>query len=171
MRTHFDDQTSLQSNSGGCSSDRSDYEGSVGLLVDWTVVRIHAGKFARAGPSNAGASDHVEDNQVDNAAPGGRRPQSGGMDWLITSPQPGGPTDARLIPSYGGHIAKVIFEGSEHTPPILECRTRKKSLETIIKLQDMSNELYGVLLATPLDHLYIMHQHKDSCNTQETSTT
>ena len=81
MRTHFDDQTNLQSNSRGSSSDDSAYEGSVGQPVDWTVVCGHAGKFSRAGPSNAGASDHAKDNQVDNAALGGRRrPQSGETD-------------------------------------------------------------------------------------------
>ena len=101
VRTHFDEQTSPQSNSGTCSFNGSDYEGSVGLLVDWTVVRRHAGRFARAGPSNAGASDNAEDSQLDDAASGRRRrPQSGGMDWLITSPQPGGPTDTQLIPNY-----------------------------------------------------------------------
>ena len=52
-------------------------------------------KFARAGPSNAGASDHAEDNQVENTTPRGRRStQFDGTVWLITSPQPGGPTDA-----------------------------------------------------------------------------
>ena len=163
VRTHFDDQTSPQSNSGGSSSDDSDYEGSVGQPFDWTVVRGHAGKFARAGPSNAGASDHVEDSHVDNAAPRGRRRQQcDRTDWLITSPQPEGPGDARLIPNYGGHIAKVSFEGSERTPSILECRTRKKSLEDIIRLQDISDELYGVLPAIPLGRLlYVMHQHNE----------
>ena len=82
---------------------------------------------------------------------------------MTTSPQPGGPTDARLIPSYEGHIAKVIFEGSECTPPILEFRCRKKPLEAIIRLQDMSDELYRLLPAAPLGPLpYIMHQHIDS---------
>ena len=81
VHTHFDDQTSLQSNSRGSSSDDSDYEGSVGKLVDWTVVRGNVDKFARAGPSIAGAFDHAEDIQVDNAAPGGkRRPHSGGTE-------------------------------------------------------------------------------------------
>ena len=73
VRTHFDEQTSPQSNSGTCSFDGSDYEGFVGLPVDWTVVRRHAGKFARAGPSNADASDNAEDSQLDDAAPGRRR--------------------------------------------------------------------------------------------------
>ena len=45
MRTHFDDQTSLQSNSRGSSMDDSDYEGSVGKPVDWTVVCGHARKI------------------------------------------------------------------------------------------------------------------------------
>ena len=82
------------------------------------------------------------------------------MDWLITSPQPGGLTD---FEGYGGHIEKVIFEGFERTPPILECRSSKKPLEAIIRLQDMSDELYELLLAIPLDRLpYIMHQHIDS---------
>ena len=82
---------------------------------------------------------------------------------MITSPQPGGPVDTTLIPSYGGHVAKVIFEGLEHTPLILECRPRKRTLDAIITLQDMSDELYRVLPATPLGHLpYIMHQHIDS---------
>ena len=124
----------------------------------------HVGKFTRACPSTADASDHVEYSQVDDAALQGRRhQQSAETDWLITLPQPRGPTDARLIPSYEGHIAKVIFEGSERTPSILECCTKKKSLEAIIRLQDMSDELYGVLHATPLGRLpYIMHQHIDS---------
>ena len=56
VRTYFDDQTSLQSNSRGSSSDDSDYEGSVGQPVDWTVVREHTGKFGG----------------MDNVAPGGR---------------------------------------------------------------------------------------------------
>ncbi|XP_057524392.1 protein MAINTENANCE OF MERISTEMS-like [Amaranthus tricolor] len=68
----------------------------------------------------------------------------------------------RLIPSYGGHIAKLIFEGSERTPPVLECRSRKKPLEAIIGLQDMTDALYDVLPATPLGRLpYVMHQHID----------
>ena len=48
-------------------------------------------------------------------------------------------------------------------PPILECRTRKKPLEAIIRLQDMSDELYRVLPTTLLGRLpYIMHQHIDN---------
>ena len=127
-------------------------------------MRGHAAKFTRADPSTVGTSDHAEDNQVNDAAPRGkRRQQSAETDWLITSPQPGVPTDARLIPNYGGHIAKVIFEGAEHTPPILECLSRKKPLEAIIRLQDMSDELYEVLPATLLGRLpHIMHQHIDS---------
>ena len=142
----------------------NEYEASVGHPFDWTVVRGYAGKFTLAGPSAVGASDHAEDNHVDNAAPrGSRRPQSVGTNWLITSPQPEGPTDTHLIPSYGGHIAKVIFEGSECTPPILGCCSRKKPLEAIIRLQHMSDELYKLLPATPLGQLpYIMHQHIDS---------
>ena len=49
----------------------NEYEASVGHLVDWTVVRGHASKFTRAGHSAAGAFDHAEDSQVDNAAPRG----------------------------------------------------------------------------------------------------
>ena len=53
-------------------------------------MRGHARKFTRAGPSTAGAFDHAEDNQVDDAAPRERRrKQSAETDWLITSPQPG----------------------------------------------------------------------------------
>ena len=132
--------------------------------MDWTIVRGHAGKFTRAGPSFAGAFELAGDSHVDNAQPrGSRRSQSAGTDWLITSPQPECPTDTRLIPSYGGHIAKVIFKGSERTPPILERRSRKKPLKAIIGLRDMSDALYDVLLATPLSRLpYIMHQHIDS---------
>ena len=126
-------------------------------------MRGHASKFTRVGPSTTNASDHAEDSQVDDVASRGSRPQSAETDWLMTSPQPGGPNDTGLIPSYAGHIAKVIFEGSEHTPLILECHTRKKSLEAIIRLQDISDELYGVLPAIPLGRLpYIMNQHIDS---------
>ena len=159
MCTRFDDQTSLHSGLEGSGDYDTDYEGSVGHPVDWTVVRGHGGKFTRAG-----ASDHVEDNHIDNAAPRGSRcPQSAGTDWLITLPQTDGPTDARLIPSYGGAHSKVIFEESERTPPILECRSRKKPLEAIIKLQDMSDEPYELLLAIPLGRLpYLVHQHIDS---------
>ena len=140
MRTRFDDQTSLQSSLGVSSDDDTEDVGSVGQAVVWTLVRGHAGKFTRAAPSSAGGFDLAEDSQGDSAAPrGSRRPQSGGTDWLIKSPQPGSPTNARLIPSYGGHIARVIFEGSEHTPLILGCRTRKKQLEDIIRLQDTSD--------------------------------
>ena len=119
VHTRFDDQTSLQSSLGGSSDDDTEDLGCVGEPVDWTLVRRHAGKFTHAAPSSAGASDLAEDSHGDNARPrGSRRPQSGEKDWMITSPQPGGPTDARLIPSYGGHIVRVIYEGSERTPPI-----------------------------------------------------
>ena len=168
MRTRFDDQASLQSSWGDSSDDDDDvdddeYQGSVGHPVDWTVVREHDGKFTRVGPSSAGASEHAGDSHVDNEPPrGSRRSQSVGTSWLITSPQPG-LTDTRLIPSYGGHIAKVIFEGSERTPQILECHSRKKPLEAIFGLRDLSDALYDVLPATPLSRLpYIMHQHIDS---------
>ena len=71
-------------------------------------------------------------------------------------------TDTRLTPSCRGHIAKVIFDSSERTPPILECGSRKKPLEAIIEQRDMSDALYDVLPATPLGRLpYIMHQHID----------
>ena len=101
---------------------------------------------------------------MEDAAPRGRkRSQSGDVDWLITSPYPGGPVDTYLIPSYGGHIAKVIFEGSERTPPILECRLRKMTVESIIRLQDMFDELYQVLPTTAQGRPpYIMHRHNDS---------
>ena len=164
MRTRFDDQASLQSSWGDSSDDDDDvdddeYQGSVGHPVDWTVVREHDGKFTRVGPSSAGASEHAGDSHVDNEPPRrSRRSQSVGTDWLITSPQLGGPTDTRLIPNYGGHKAKVIFEGSKCTPPVLEFRSRKKPLEAIIGLRDMSDALYNVLPATPLGRLpYIMH--------------
>ena len=42
---------------------------------------------------------------------------------------------------------------------------RKKSLEAIIRMQDLSDELYKVLPATPLSCLpYIIHQHIDSAS-------
>ena len=65
----------MQSNSRGSNDDDSDYIGSVGQPIDWTVVRGHADKFTQAGPSIADASDHTEDNQVDDAAPLGRKRQ------------------------------------------------------------------------------------------------
>ena len=87
VRTRFDDQTSKQSSLGGFSDSDTEYEGPVGQPVDWTVVRRHGGKFTRADSSTAGASDHVKDNHVDNAAPrGSRRQQSAGTDLLITLP-------------------------------------------------------------------------------------
>ena len=64
VHTHFDDQTSARSYSGGSSDDNSDYHGSVGQAVDWKVVQGHVGKFTRACPSTTGASDHAEDSQV-----------------------------------------------------------------------------------------------------------
>ena len=104
--------------------------------MDWTVVRGPDGKFTRADPSSAGASEHAGDSHVDNEPPrGSRRSQFARMDLLITSPQPEGHTDTRLIPSYGA------LEGSERTPPVLECRSRKKPLEAIIGLRDMSDTL------------------------------
>ena len=115
--------------------------------MDWTVVRGFDGRFARSDPSSSGASERTERSLVNNEPPrGSRRSQSAGTDWLITS----GPTNTQLIPSYGVHIAKVIFDGSKRTPPILECRSKKKSLEVIIGLRDMTDALYDVLLAIPL---------------------
>ena len=115
--------------------------------MDWTVVRGLDGKFTLGGPSSASAFEHAGHSHVDKEPPrGSRRSQSAGTDWLITS----GPTNTQLIPSYGVHIAKVIFDGSKRTPPILECRSKKKSLEVIIGLRDMTDALYDVLLAIPL---------------------
>ena len=126
--------------------------------MDWTVVRGHDGKFTRVDPSFAGASEHAGDSHLDNEPTLTVR-WNGLVDYIT---QARGATDTRLIPSYGGHIAKVIFKGSERTPPVLECRSRKKPLEAIIELWDMSNALYDDLPATPLGRLpYIMHQHID----------
>ena len=38
VRTHFENKTSLLSDSGRSSDEDSDYEGSVGQPVHWTVV-------------------------------------------------------------------------------------------------------------------------------------
>ena len=129
MRNRFDDYASVQSSWGVSSDDDDDveYQGVVGRPVDWTIVRGVDGKFTRAARSSAGASEHAGRSYIDDEPPrGSRRSQSAGTDWLVTSPQPRGSTDTRLILSYGGHIAKVIFDYSERTPPILECRSRKK---------------------------------------------
>ena len=117
----------------------------IGRSCEGMLVSLHGRALVRQAPS-----DHAKDSQVDDATPRGRRRQQSIETNL-------------LIPRYEGHIAKAIFEGSERTPPILECLTRKKSLEVIIRLQDMSDELYRVLPAIPLGRLpYIMHQHIDS---------
>ncbi|CAO2833506.1 unnamed protein product [Amaranthus hypochondriacus] len=170
VRTRFDQQTNLCSDTLDSWDDDTDYEEavnqeeSIGEPVDWNLVRGVVGQFKRKGHSLAGPSDQAGGSQVEDAAPRRRRrSQSADVDWLITSPQPGGPVDTRLIPSYGGHIARVIFEGSERNPPVLECRVRKKMVESIIRLQNMSDELYQVLPASSLGRLpYIMHQHIDS---------
>ena len=154
VHSRFKRQSSLHSHTVGSGYDDTDYDDSVsgeesvghnesvGLPVDWTIVRGHVGQFRIRGHSAAGTSDHAGASQVEDAAPRGRsRSQSAYMDWLISSPQPGGPVDTSLIPSYGGHIAKIIFEGSERTPPILECCPRLRTLNAIIRLQDMSDEL------------------------------
>ena len=170
VRSRFERQSILHSHTVGSGDDDTDYGDSVsreesvgqdesaGHPVDWTLGG-HAGQFRIRGHNAAGSSDHAGVSQVEDAAPRGRRrSQSADMDWLITSPQPEGPVDTSLIPSNAGHVAKVIFEGSERMPPILDCRPRKRTLEAIIRLQDMSDEFYGVLPATPLGHLsYIMH--------------
>ncbi|XP_057541769.1 uncharacterized protein LOC130820422 [Amaranthus tricolor] len=131
--TDYDDSVSQEESVG--------HDESSGHPVDWTLVRWHTSQFRTRGHSTAGTSDHARVSQVEDAAP----------------------VDTTLIPNYGGHVAKVIFEGSERTPPILECRLRKRMLDAIIRLPDMSDELYGLLPATPLGRLpYMMHQHIDS---------
>ena len=55
-----------------------------------------------------------------------------------------------MLYRYGGHIVRVIYEGSEHTPSILECHFWKKTVKTIIILRDMSDELYLELSNTSL---------------------
>ncbi|XP_057535379.1 protein MAIN-LIKE 1-like [Amaranthus tricolor] len=176
VRSRFERQSSLHSHTVGSGDDDTDYDESLSREeslgqdesachpIDWTIVRGHAVKFKIRGQGSSGTSDQAGVSQAEDAAPRGRRrSQSADTDWLITSAQPGGPVDTTLIPSYGGHVAKAIFEGSERTPPILECRARKKTLDLIIRLQDMSDELYRVLPGTPLGRLpYIMHQHIDS---------
>ena len=168
MRTPFDDQASSLQSSWGVSSDDDDaedvkYLGDVVCPVDWTVVLGSDGRFARPGPSSSGAAERAGRSLVENEPPReSRGSQSAGMDWLVTSPQSGEQKNMRLIPSYGGHIGKLIFDGSERTPPLLECRSRKRPLEAIIGLRDMTDALYDVLPATPLGRLlYIMHQHID----------
>ena len=83
------------------------------LLVRQLIGRSCKGmpvSLHRQGVVQEVAFDHAEDNHVDDVAlRGRRRQQSAETDWLITSPQPEGPTDARLIPSYEGYILKVIF--------------------------------------------------------------
>ena len=143
VRSRFECQTSLRSNTVGSGDDDTDYDESVsreesvgqdesvGHPVDWTLVKGHAGQFKIRGHGTADTSDHARVSQVEDVAPRGRR-CSANVDWLITSPQPEGPVDTSLIPSYGGHVAKVIFEGSERTPPILS--PKKRTLEAIIRL-------------------------------------
>ena len=170
VRTRFEHQTSLGSDTLGSGDDFTDYdesvgeEESVGEPVGRIPVRGASGQFKRTVHGSAGHSDQAGGSQVEDAAPRRRRrSQSTDADWVITSPQPGGPIDTRLIPSYGGHIARVIYEGLERTPPVLECRLRKRTVDAIIRLQDMSDELYQVLPASSLGRLpYIMHQHIDS---------
>ena len=170
VRTNVDQQASLRSD----TFDSDDYdtefdesvgeEESVGATVDWAPMRGAAGKFKRRPQSAAGPSDQAGSSHVEDAAPRRRRrSRSDDPDWVIREPQPGGPVDTRLIPSYGGHVARVIFEGLERNPPILECRLRKKTIDSIIRLQDMSDEMYQILPTTELGRLpYVVHQHIDS---------
>ena len=114
VRSRFQRQSSLHSHAVGLGNDDTDYDDyvsreesvgqdeSAGHLVDWTIVRGHAGggQFRIRGHSAAGISDHAGANRVEDATPRGRkRSQSADIDWLITSPQPEGPVDTTLIPS------------------------------------------------------------------------
>ncbi|XP_057523306.1 uncharacterized protein LOC130803137 [Amaranthus tricolor] len=97
VRTRFDDQASSHQSSWGVSSDDDDaddveYQGAVVHPVDWTVLRGSDRRFARVGPSSSGASERTKRSLVENEPPqGSRRSQSAGTDWLVTSPQLGGP--------------------------------------------------------------------------------
>ncbi|KAL2905052.1 Protein MAINTENANCE OF MERISTEMS, partial [Bienertia sinuspersici] len=44
--------------------------------------------------------------------------------WLVKEPVPGGPTSGDVIPSFGGHIARAIWEGRSRIP--LKCHVRSK---------------------------------------------
>ncbi|XP_057528012.1 protein MAIN-LIKE 1-like [Amaranthus tricolor] len=169
VRTPLDDQSSSIQSSWGVSSDDDNdaddvqYEAPDSRPLDWTVVRGPEGRFAHGGSSSSAASERAGRSFVDNEPPReSRSSQSANTDWLVTSPQPRGPTDTQLIPSYGGHITKLIFDGSERTPPILDCRIRKRLVESIIRLRDMSDAFNDVLPTTSLGRLPdIMHQHID----------
>ena len=85
MRSRFERQTSLRSNTVGSGDDDTDYDESVsreefvgqdecvGHPVDWTLVRGHAGQFKIRGHSTAGTFDHAGVSQVEDAASRGRR--------------------------------------------------------------------------------------------------
>ena len=58
---------------------------------------------------------------------------------MISIHQSSGPTDCRLLPSYGGPIARLIYEGSECTRLIQEYRIGMKTVKGSFMLQDMPN--------------------------------
>ena len=55
--------------------EESDYQGSIGQLVDCTIIKCHTGKFfcTQASPSTFGGLDLPLDNLVKDAAPRDRR--------------------------------------------------------------------------------------------------
>ncbi|KAI5673600.1 hypothetical protein M9H77_13964 [Catharanthus roseus] len=62
----------------------------------------------------------------DVPAPTQKRKKVKASDWEQTGAAEGGPVDPELIPSYGGHVAGLIWRGQDRG--LLKCRSRYMAL-------------------------------------------
>ncbi|XP_056689114.1 protein MAIN-LIKE 1-like [Spinacia oleracea] len=83
--------------------------------------------------------------------------------WMVKGHTPGGPTDDSVIPSFGGHVARQIWDGVERRIEVLKCQNRSHACSTLRSwLDEFSDDLRRRVDATGLSHLpFCMFPHID----------
>jgi len=72
--------------------------------------------------------------------------------WIVRSMMPGGPLDGSVIPSFGGHIARRIWEGEDRK--VLKCHNRHRACTVLQGWRStLSADIRGEIADTQLGHL------------------
>ncbi|XP_056694868.1 protein MAIN-LIKE 1-like [Spinacia oleracea] len=113
-----------------------------------SIMKGEGGKFVRSESSTARMSK--------------RQKQLANESWIVRSHISGGPVDGSVIPSFGGHVARQIWDGEERK--VLLCQNRSQACSTLNywRESEESQELKRRVDATGLAHLpYCMFAHID----------
>ncbi|XP_021755515.1 protein MAIN-LIKE 1-like [Chenopodium quinoa] len=112
-----------------------------------------------------GEADAEEQPPVVTRGPDGRftssRPPRSAATWLVQGPMDGGPENGSVIPSFGAHVARYIWDGEDRR--FLRCHTRAGVCRDLTDwLERFTAATTTRIRQTGLSHLpNIMHDHLD----------